>query len=63
MKSNLLKIIEHLDAFFEGDEDKIMEWLIEKNPHVGMVPPILMCMIGRTDKLLKFIETQKELGE
>lgn len=45
--------------FFENDQ-KAALWFITVNPLLGSQAPLTMVMLGRGDKLEKFIRTQLE---
>lgn len=44
--------------FFNGDYSKATLWFTTLNPLLGMIRPIDMVLLGRTDKLLKLIKNQ-----
>lgn len=53
---------ELVSKFFKDDEKKIVKWFFVENPLLGNVRPIEMVMIGRTKKLLAFINNAKDEG-
>ena len=56
--NNWPAIIILLTTFFKNDESKVAMWLDSKNPLLGLQRPIEMIKIGRSKKLLKFMEVQ-----
>lgn len=46
--------------YFKGDNKKTMAWFHEENPGLGYTRPIEMINNGRSDKLLRFIESLLE---
>lgn len=48
---------------FNGHPVKTIRWFLKKNPLLGEVSPIQMIYENRTEKLIKFIETQFEENE
>ena len=48
-----------VNSFFK-DKIKATLWMTCKNPALGDISPIEMLLIGRVDKLMKFISTQLE---
>lgn len=49
---------ELVKEFFKGDNKKTIDWFHDINPGIGGIRPIEMIKNGRSDKLLKFIESQ-----
>lgn len=49
-------VIEH----FNDSYKMVLSWYYAPNPMLGGVSPIDMCIAGREDKLLKFVESQRE---
>lgn len=50
------KIMSLLMEFFKQDIEKVIWWMTTQNPLLGNVAPVVFLRLGRTDKLLKFIE-------
>lgn len=48
--------------FFDGSIVKTEAWFSTKNPLLGNVSPVYMLIVGREDKLKKFVTTQLELN-
>lgn len=55
-KTQFVKITYLLLSFFNNDLNQVLLWLETKNPMLGGVSPFDMCDLGRTGKLLKFVE-------
>lgn len=51
--ANLINLVA---GFFDGDEEKTILWLVSSNPLLGDIPPRNMILMGRYEKLLKFVE-------
>lgn len=49
-----------LAAHFNHDRAKIHKWMTTRNPLLGNVEPIVLCMLGKEDKVLKFVKNAKE---
>ena len=56
--NNFVQILESLDEFFEGNDVKVFAWLNTKNPHLGYDTPMNIIEIGRSEKLLEFVNIQ-----
>lgn len=54
--NNWPAIITLLMSHFSNDESKVAVWLDEVNPILGNQRPIEMIQVGRSQKLLDFIE-------
>lgn len=52
------KCYDLVKEYFKGDSKKTIEWFHEFNPLLGYIRPIEMINNRRSDKLLKFIESQ-----
>lgn len=48
-----------VNSFFK-DPQKTLTWMNSENPLLGGLSPIEMILIGRTEKLKKFIKNQLE---
>lgn len=46
--------------FFKQDIMKTCTWFMTANPLLGNIAPVVMLKLGRTDKLLKLIQSLKE---
>lgn len=46
--------------FFKNDKEKVNTWFMTENPGLGDVSPISMVMVGRSKKLLAFVESRLE---
>lgn len=55
-----LEIMRMIEPFFHGDEEKMRAWYAGSNNLLGGLSPIKMVMMGKTDKLKKFIQNQLE---
>ena len=44
--------------YFNGDTTKTWTWFKTPNPALGMVSPLDMMRVGRTKKLLSFIDSR-----
>jgi hypothetical protein len=44
--------------YFKGDYEKTLLWFGNKNPGLGNQAPLVMIVMGRSDKLCKFIAGQ-----
>lgn len=51
------KINKYLFEFFNGDLNKVNKWLNTENPMLGGIKPSDMILLGRGEKLLRFIKT------
>lgn len=49
--------------FFSGDIDKARLWMNTENPMFGNIRPVDMVIMGRGEKLLKFIDASLEANE
>lgn len=56
MKSE--SILKKIKDFFDGDIDKATTWMLTPNPVLGGIKPVDMILLGREDKLLKYIDFQ-----
>jgi len=45
-----------VSGFFKGNEARTYNWFRNKNPLLGGVSPADMILLGREEKLLKFIK-------
>lgn len=54
--SDLNKIIENAYVLFDGDEEKIVKWLMSDNSRWFNVSPFNMAVGGAGDKVVKFQE-------
>jgi len=52
-----LRIQDLIYKYFNGDCKKVMLWLKSPNPNLGSYTPYQMMTIGRTQKLLDFVES------
>ena len=46
--------------FFQKEPHKVYLWFFVENPMLGNIRPIDMIFCGRSEKLLQFIQDQKE---
>jgi len=61
MKNKCTKeAFELVKGYFKGDIRKTFLWFNTINPLLGGIKPIEMIMLGRCDKLLKFISSSIE---
>jgi len=56
----LVKSIDLLTAFFQGNKDKVAAWLSTKNPNLGKTTPLDLFFRGRGHKVLLFIKSSLE---
>lgn len=49
--------------YFEGDLDRAYLWFDTPNPALGNISPNDMIKLGRTEKLLKFIQESRAENE
>lgn len=54
------KIMDLIMEFFKQDIVKTCNWFMTANPLLGNIAPVVMLKLGRTDKLLKLIQSLKE---
>jgi hypothetical protein len=54
------KIMDLIMEFFKQDIVKTCNWFMTVNPLLGNIAPVVMLKLGRTDKLLKLIQSLKE---
>lgn len=59
----LVEIVTKLCEFFEGNDAKVMEWLLTENPNLGDVTPVEMIMVDRGEKLLNFIKVSLAMNK
>ena len=45
-------------GFFDGDEEKTLQWFKAPNPLLGHIAPDMLLILGRNELLRQFIETQ-----
>lgn len=57
---NQKKIMDLIMEFFKQDIVKTCTWFMTANPLLGNIAPVVMLRMGRTEKLLKFIQSLKE---
>lgn len=53
-------LFEAVLGFFEGDADKAFLWFTLPNPMLGSVRPLDMLLLGRGEKLERFVRRQLE---
>jgi hypothetical protein len=51
-----LEVFQLVRCFFDGNQEKAVLWMEEKNPLTGGVPPIWMVKLGRGRKLLRLVK-------
>lgn len=51
-----LYVYEKILNYFNGDHDKTKIWFKTPNPGLGNICPLVMIGLGRTEKLVKFID-------
>lgn len=49
-------IIGPVKDYFDGDLEKVSLWINAENPQLGGVSPCEMLLMGREDRLQKFID-------
>lgn len=54
------KIFKLILQFFDDDSEKATNWINTPNPNIGNVAPCDMIAVGRSEKLLKYIEGCKD---
>lgn len=57
-KDDQKKIVDALMEYFGHDIECVTRWLMTQNILLGNVAPIVMIRLGRSHKLLKFIESE-----
>lgn len=58
LKGQIRKIVERIDDFFEGDDEKVLAWFATSNPFLR-TSPIAMILDGKLHQLLAFIEADR----
>lgn len=56
-------VFKKIKAFFKGNEAKATSWMLQENPWLGGMSPVDMIIIGRGDKLLKWIVSAVDENE
>ena len=51
-----------VEQFFDNDKDKAALWFRTPNPLLGEVSPDFMIAMGKTDRLVSFIQEQLDLN-
>lgn len=54
------RIYHKLLNYFEGDKEKVKAWMRLPNPGLGHARPVQMILVGRAQKLEKFIDAALE---
>jgi len=57
MKTDLGKILELLEEFFEDNPEKVVTWLNAENPNFGNTSPWVFIHNGLGAKVLHFLKT------
>lgn len=60
LKMTLKECVDFIADYFKGDYEKMLIWFDADNIALGGVSPMWMIKVGRTEKLIKFIENIKE---
>lgn len=61
----LAKIFIEVHEFFEeqGEPEKAWLWFKSENPFFGNISPLLACIMGKEDKVLSWVQNQRELDK
>lgn len=57
------KVRKLLIPFFPDEPAKVEWWLMTRNPHFGDISPYALIRLGRTHKVVQFIEAAKRDNE
>lgn len=54
------RVGDRLVEFFNNDREKIYKWFCTKNPGLGDITPLDLVLLGRYERLEKFIHNRLE---